>query len=146
MWRPFCISQHPFSNGYKLNKEISLGTTSIALAILLVALTILYGTLSPSPHFIMIAGHHTDKIYHISGFFTLSGMIIYLSKAPLVPTLISVFSFGLIVEIIQPYVGRSFDKMDIIANTSGVLIGSALGLIMRHYSSRKGVNTGGIRL
>lgn len=82
-----------------------------------------------------------DKVYHIIAFAALA-----LPSATLYPRALrwSVpfgLAFGAAIEIIQPYVGRSGDVPDFLADAAGIAIGVTLGLTFyRSKLFRRGVH------
>ena len=44
--------------------------------------------------------------------------------------------FGFSIELIQPYVGRSQEWMDVVADCVGLLVGTGLGLVIRRFLKR----------
>ncbi len=77
---------------------------------------------------------HLDKIIHFAMYYILSFLIIYsnhtnknnnftFKKTSTISFIIS-FAYGITIEIMQHYIfiSRGFDILDIIANTSGILI------------------------
>lgn len=73
-----------------------------------------------------------DKIIHFSGYFMLSTTFV-LALRPLlfIPGLVGLVAMGVVIEFLQQYTGRSFDKMDMVANTLGVVTGGLVGLSVR---------------
>ena len=73
--------------------------------------------------------NHADKIYH---FIAYAGMMIWFSQAYLAHTRWRIagllIALGIAIEFIQPYTGRQFDLLDMLANSSGVLIAWWLSL------------------
>ena len=43
---------------------------------------------------------------------------------------------GFSIELIQPYVGRSREWMDVVADCVGLIVGTALGLMIRRFLKR----------
>lgn len=61
--------------------------------------------------------HHSDRDFLISNWILL----------PSVFTLIVGLSIGIIIEIIQSFVGRQFELLDVVSDGLGLLVGCALG-------------------
>ncbi len=74
----------------------------------------------------------TDKIIHFSGYTVLATVFI-LALRPILflPALMALVAIGMGIELLQPKTGRSFDMMDQMANSVGVVVGAALGLVVR---------------
>ena len=74
----------------------------------------------------------TDKIIHFSGYFILS-MIFILSLRPkwFIPVLLGLTIMGILIEYLQPFNARAFDTGDMYADTLGVAVGGASGLLVR---------------
>lgn len=74
---------------------------------------------------------HFDKIVHFCFYFGMSILILTLfwvkykrvRVADCIKTFLVTFIFGVLIEIIQPYLGRTFDLEDIIANCCGNILG-----------------------
>lgn len=73
-----------------------------------------------------------DKVIHFSGYMTL-GLVFVVGLRPrlFVPALLALAGVGLAVEFVQPMNGRTFDWSDAAANTFGVVVGGAAGLLAR---------------
>lgn len=70
---------------------------------------------------------HLDKLVHLVIYFGMNFLLLFLFKtflnkkrsiATLTPTIFTIF-YSILIELIQPYVGRSFDLLDIAANSIG---------------------------
>ena len=74
-----------------------------------------------------------DKVLHFSAYTLLAAVPVF--GFPLrtgLPAAAAMILLGAILDLAQNFVpGRSFDLYDILANTLGVLIGIALGLLTR---------------
>lgn len=66
---------------------------------------------------------HQDKIYHFSAYFGLMYWFaqLYQAKHRWILAL-AIFAFGMVIELVQPYTGRDFDLLDMLANGSGVVL------------------------
>lgn len=66
---------------------------------------------------------HIDKAYHAISYGILMAWWAQLySKPHHAKVFIGATLFGVLIEFIQPYTGRSFDLLDMLANTTGALI------------------------
>lgn len=66
---------------------------------------------------------HQDKIYHFIAYFGLMYWFAQLYHADKRWRLATVtFLFGIAIEFIQPFTGRDFDPMDMLANGSGIIM------------------------
>jgi len=77
-----------------------------------------------------------DKLAHVAAFTAL-----ILPSAILRPRFLWwTFPFaallGFSIELIQPYVGRSREWMDVVADCVGLIVGTALGLMIRRFLKR----------
>jgi VanZ family protein len=79
-----------------------------------------------------------DKILHFSGYCILA-IVFVLGLRPrlFVPALIGLIAVGVGIEYLQPLNGRTFDWSDAAANTLGVAIGGAVGLLVRAVRRRQ---------
>ena len=106
--------------------------TLALLATALIAAAIAYLTLTPS-RFEALDGLLSDKAYHVIAFAALifPGALLYLrSLIWLIP---AALVFGATIELVQPYVGRSAETADFVADGVGVVCGLILGLILRRW-------------
>lgn len=73
-----------------------------------------------------------DKLLHFGGYATLA-TVFMLSLTPrwYLPSLAGLAALGLLIELLQPLNRRTFDWADALANTTGVLVGAAAGLVAR---------------
>ncbi len=78
-----------------------------------------------------------DKILHLLGYgiFAVLGWLIVNSQAKFSMIALSIFIYGLLIEIAQIYTGRSFSVLDLIANGAGILIAYLL-LFRRPFPTR----------
>ena len=79
--------------------------------------------LIPIPPSIPKPFSRTDLIVHLAGYGLAAILGCRAFKPYFIRILCSLIFQGIAIEIIQPYVGRSFDYTDIYANTLGVIIG-----------------------
>ena len=87
-----------------------------------------------------LAVHVSDKLLHFSGYviFIISAMIAYRKRHRLM--FILLFGYSVMIELIQyflPY--RSFELMDIVANVSGLIVGSLLWTGGKRFITRNSV-------
>lgn len=103
---------------------------TIALAIVIAILT-----LTPPIQMDMPAG--SDKSYHFLAFAALA-LPLATVRPRWSPALLVVFSaYGAAIEIIQPYVGRSRELADLIADVVGIVCGLVLGWLVRRIFLRR---------
>ena len=107
-----------------------------ALAILattILAAVIAYLTLTP-PRPQWSDGLLSDKAYHVIAFAALVFPSALLYQRSLIWLIPSALMFGAAIELIQPFVGRSAEIADFLADAVGVLIGTLTGLALRSQS------------
>ena len=105
-----------------LRRVIALGVTLI-IGVCIVALTLLPIYLPPNS----VPG--SDKVHHLIAFaaFTFPCALIYRRAVRWI--LPFALIFGVLIELIQPYVGRHEEITDFYADALGVLLGLLMGLI-----------------
>lgn len=99
-------------------------TASLA-ATLAVAALIGFATLTPiqNPG---VPG--TDKSHHLIAFAALA-LPLSFSRPPLAPWIVLAATlYGGVIELIQPFVGRSAEVLDLMADATGAVIGGAVGV------------------
>ena len=70
----------------------------------------------------------TDKSHHLIGFAALA-LPLSFSRPRLAPwVVLAAIAYGGVIEIIQPYVGRSGEVLDLAADAVGAVIGGAAGV------------------
>ncbi len=107
----------------------------------LLAVTILGLTLSP-PMTLPLQDMgllQIDKLYHIAAFAALVLPAALLDPRGLRWVLPTGLALGLIIEIIQPNVGREASTFDFLADAIGLALGAALGLALRRFRTRSPV-------
>lgn len=73
-----------------------------------------------------------DKVLHFSGYGILAAVFVLGLRPPLfVPALVGLIAVGVGIEFLQPLNGRTFDWADAGANSLGVAVGGAAGLLVR---------------
>lgn len=103
------------------------------------ATAIAFLTLSP-PMPVMPAGFLTDKAYHVIAFIAFTALAFptaLLYARSLVWVIPAALMFGGVIELLQPYVGRSREGADLFADVLGVCVGVALGLAIRSVLRRR---------
>jgi VanZ family protein len=73
-----------------------------------------------------------DKVLHFSGYCILA-VVFVLGLRPrlFIPALVGLIGMGVAIEYLQPLNGRTFDWYDAGANSLGVAVGGAVGLLIR---------------
>lgn len=109
------------------DKHAMLSRNALALILtLVIALATALATLSPPAAMIQIGG--SDKLYHFLAFAALALPVAALIPRRIPVTALMLSAYGWLIEMVQPYFDRSRDIGDQIANMSGILGGSLLGL------------------
>lgn len=106
--------------------------TLIIAALLCVAIGI--GTLMPVGA--LPAAPGSDKMQHFGAFALVAALITLLRPGWVVPVVLILMAYGGLIEMIQPYVGRARELGDFIADSLGVLAGSAGALLVHQCASR----------
>lgn len=99
------------------------------------AALIAFLTLRPPIETGMPAG--SDKIYHFVAFAALSFPLAVVRPRWSTFLLVLFTAYGAAIEIIQPYVGRSGEWADLLADVTGIAGGIAAGFLIRHLGLRK---------
>ncbi len=111
---------------------------SLIITILITILSLLPGSDTPKIHFINIP--YLDKYIHFFMYFFLSGIIIFDSKRVgdrnlkfYLIIITAIIIFGITLESIQEnYItGRSGEFFDVIANSTGTIIGLIISLLIQ---------------
>ena len=110
-----------------MRKYLDIPLTLIVLLALTVAM--LWPLYQPAP-----AG--SDKIVHFIAFAALAFPLARTGRFGLLPVFIGASAFGGAIELIQPTFNRSADVNDWVADTIGVLLGIAGGLVYRRIRGR----------
>ena len=89
-----------------------------------------------------IDGLESDKMRHFIAYAVLAFLLVpslqvvgRLHKGVGVGLLVLVL-YGVVIEVIQRYIGRQFDIVDIAANAIGVVVGAGVGLSVRFLIRR----------
>ena len=101
------------------------------LATLLLAVTIAWGTLTPTPPTPDLMGPLSDKLYHVMAFAGLVFPTALLYARSLVCILPLAALFGGAIELVQPYMGREAEVADVLADLVGLALGTVTGLALR---------------
>ena len=105
----------------RIRAFIGLGATVI-IGLIIAALT-LFPVDLPSDSL-----NFSDKVYHCIAFAAFTFPSAFLYRRAIRWVIPSALIFGILIELIQPYVGRSGEIADFYADTLGALLGVALGL------------------
>ncbi len=110
----------------------------------LVSLLILGLSLTPKPIQVLRNISHSDKIEHAAAYLVLAFSICWaFGRKGFLPIIISIAlcaAYGGIIEIVQPYVERTKDLIDFVADAAGATTGAMLcGLIFRKIPFRPNV-------
>ena len=73
----------------------------------------------------------SDKVVHLIAFAALALPLAHTGRFGLSPVFIAASAYGGIIEVLQPYFGRSADMQDWIADIAGVTLGIMLALLYR---------------
>ena len=106
------------------------------LATLLVAVTIGWGMLTPTPPTPDLMGPLSDKLYHVMAFAGLVFPTALLYARSLVCILPLAALFGGAIELVQPYMGRAAEVADALADLAGLALGTVTGLALRAWLRR----------
>lgn len=106
--------------------------TLIVAALLLAAIA--FGTLMPTGKLPPVPG--SDKLQHFAAFAAVALVITLLRPGWVLPVMALLVIYGGLIEVIQPFVGRSRELADFIADASGVLAGGLSALFIRAIGAR----------
>ena len=116
------FARHPYTAG--MRKYLDIPLTLIVATFLTVAM--LWPITQPPP-----APEGSDKVVHLIAFAVLALPLAHTSRFGLSPVFIAASAYGGIIEVLQPYFGRSADMQDWIADIAGVGLGIVLALLYR---------------
>ncbi len=105
----------------RLRSVIALGATFI-IGVIIAVLTLLPVDV-PSDSF-----SGSDRVYHCIAFAAFTFPCAFLYRRAIRWVAPSAVMFGILIELIQPYVGRNGELADFYADTLGATLGVALGL------------------
>ena len=97
---------------------------------------IVYLTLTPTPLRETTEDLLLDKAYHAIAFAALVFPAAFLYRSCLIWLIPAALVFGAAIELIQPYVGRSAQLADFVADVIGVTLGLLIGHSVRLWFSR----------
>lgn len=109
----------------------------IALVVTLALVT--YLSLTPTPPGALLG---SDKIAHLASYVVLAFLMVmsFRVSTNLVVSggglTVLLVAYGALIETLQPYTGRSFDPTDMAMNALGAAAGAALGLAVRHLTTK----------
>lgn len=99
-----------------MRKYLDIPITLLVTAVLTVAMLWPINQPPPGPDW-------ADKIVHLIAFAALAFPLARTGRFGLIPVFIGASAFGGIIEVLQPYFGRSADMQDWIVDTLGVGLG-----------------------
>lgn len=74
----------------------------------------------------------SDKMHHGIAFAALAFPLPFARPRLVVPVAAGVIAYGGLIEIIQPYFGRSAEWGDFVADVLGAILGAGMGALMGH--------------
>ena len=101
--------------------------TTLAIATAIAVLLLLPGAERELPNWY----EHADKVYHVILFAALALPTALGAPRNLCLLLPMALGLGVVLEFIQPSVGRTFSLTDMVADAAGLTLGSALGITLR---------------
>lgn len=102
----------------------------LVLTLLLVTVICLL-TLWPADKLYDVGG--SDKLYHLVAYLSVTFPVAYMRPPYWKRISMLLIAMGGIIELIQPYVTRSREFSDFVANSLGVLLGIAVAALCRHW-------------
>jgi VanZ family protein len=93
--------------------------------------------LTPKPPAPMLDNPLSDKFYHLVAFAALIFPTAALYARSLVWILPLSALFGVAIELIQPFFGRTAEVLDVVADILGLGVGTLLGLSLRAWLTRR---------
>lgn len=117
------------------NKLLNPRLLVATLICLLLAITYL----SLTPKYTVSVGN--DKLGHLIAYTVLmtnAGLLSILLKHRFIFPIVLTLLYGALMEVGQHFVpGRDFSGLDLVANTSGIAIGSVLSILLFHFSTKQ---------
>lgn len=110
--------------------DILVSNSRLVALFLTALLAFVIGVLTLVPLNVPDAMPGSDKHHHLIAFAALA-----LPPAALAPRLLwgllpALAFYGVLIEVLQPFVGRSGDRLDALADGMGLIVGTALGLLL----------------
>ncbi len=106
--------------------------------VLTAVLAVLIAILTLAPVSVPVTVPSNDKVHHLIAFAALLLPCAFLYRRALYYILPGAILFGGMIELIQPYVGRTGEWADFGADAIGAMLGVAIGLALRSvFSTRK---------
>ena len=105
------------------------GVITVALFLIILVLS-----LYPNNQSLEVSGT-TDKIFHLIAYLSLSFLVALRKPFTYILIFIYLISFGISIELVQPYFHRSFEFLDILANTVGIIMGIFFAYVIKKYYS-----------
>ena len=99
---------------------------------ILIFSTILFLSLYPLPRLPMM-NEGVDKLYHFIAYLSLVLPLGYVQPKYTFLYLFTLILIGGIIEVIQPYVNRYGEWLDLLANTLGIFVGFLVGKIVAKF-------------
>lgn len=98
----------------------------------LIAVTIIWFSLMPIAELPDVPGN--DKTHHIIAYAALAIPTAFVYPKRLLMMAVIYIILGGLIEFVQPYVNRYGELLDFMANLSGVIIGSLIGILLGKLS------------
>lgn len=103
--------------------------TLLRAAFVICLVAVLYLALDPRPAF---TGTSSDKVNHVLAFFTLAVLLrLGWPQYRVVLALLGLLGLGILIEVLQYFVGRDAAFGDLLADAAGLLLGVAATVIFR---------------
>ena len=106
---------------WQVKQQTSL-IVGVALTAVL-ALVVGTATLAPVP----AIGLGSDKLQHLLAFAALAVPLPFANPRLFLPVLLAAMTYGGLIEVVQPFVGRTAEWQDFGANVIGAILGAGLG-------------------
>lgn len=114
----------------KANLIIGLAVTAILAVVIAVA------TLAPFPAIGHVNAPGSDKLHHLLVFAALAAPLSFANPRLGLPVVLAAMTYGGLIEVVQPFVGRSAEWQDFGANIVGAVLGAGLGAVAGFVRSR----------